>query len=546
MRSFAEAQALYARPMHAAASPAVRGQSAAAGMLLTFIVTVAVFAPAVHNDFVNYDDHAYVLKNPHVRAGLCADGLVWAFTTTSMSNYHPLTWLSHMLDVSLFGLDPAAHHAVSVFWHGTNAALAFLLMLRLCRRLDVAAAVALCFALHPLRVESVAWISERKDLLSAFFFLLCLHFFVSWHRDGGRLFWWLSWLACLIGLLCKPMIVTVAPLLVVLELLVLSDAPRVDSLRLAALRLLPFFLLSVAFSVLTVHTQSDALMDSDRYPLVDRVAAAAVNLCRYLQLTIWPRGLAAVHPLLPGGYPATQVLCACVVLVVVTGIVVVARRRQPLMLAGWLWFVGMLVPVLGLLQAGRAAIAERYSYLPHLGLFLALAVAARAAHPRGTIVLMVLCAGVVPATEDAIRMWRDSRTLFAASLESEPKSAFAHDALAGALLEASEREAAIRHARTAVELASDVPQYTERLAQALAVSGKNVEAEALLRGVLARHPDRGSARFALSALLHQDGREDEARAELRRALEDAEAALDEELIRRIRPIAERALHDPQP
>ncbi|MBM4280875.1 MAG: hypothetical protein FJ137_08965 [Deltaproteobacteria bacterium] len=519
--------------------PSARDSHVRRVAIAAFVVTAVVFAPAVRNEFVNYDDHAYVVENAEVLQGLGLRGVRWAFTTVTLSNYHPVTWLAHMLDVTCFGTNAAAHHAVSVFWHALNAALAVLVVVALTGRVKIAAATTALFALHPLRVESVAWVSERKDLLSGFFFLVCLLAYVRHRRTGVASWWGVAFVACALGLLAKPMLVTVPPLLVLLDVVVLGEGAPVDRARAALWRCLPFFLLSFVFVVLTLQTQADAMMDVATFPLATRLQNAPVNLARYLALTVWPDPLAAIYPVRPTGAPATLVIVALLVLGAVTALAARRARREPLLLLGWLWFVGMLVPVLGLFQAGRAAVADRYTYLPHLGLFLAVAVLAASVAARGPVVLAWASLAFVPRTLEQIAVWQDTRTLFAHSVRHEPESPFAQDALAGELLADGDVPAAVDHARVAVALAPDVPRYRERLGQGLAVAGQVGEAEQVLRGVLATHPDHASARFLLSSLLHQTQRDPEATAQLQRAHADAEAAGDAALLRRIRPILQR-------
>lgn len=494
------------------------------------VVAAVVFAPAIGHGFVNFDDRSYVVDNDVVRRGLHLDGVRWAFTTWTLSNYHPLTWLAHMLDVTLWGVTPAGHHAVSVGWHAVNAALVVILMHRLSGQRGLAIGVALLWALHPLRVESVAWISERKDLLSGFFFLVCLLAWIEGRRRRRDALLVIALVAFVLGLLAKSMLVTVPPLLVVLEVLVLSrEAPPSRAARgLLALA----FVVTVGFAVLTTQTQSDAMMP---IPLLDRVAGAPVNLWRYVTMTAWPTDLAAIYPVERGGPSAFAVVVAVAGLVLVSGVALAVRGRSALVLAGWLWFLGMLVPVSGVIQVGRAAVADRYTYLPHLGLFLAVGVGLDLARRRrpavvhwrvAPVVLVILAVACVPATIDQISIWRDSRTLFTATTTRAPGSAFAHDALAGELLEDGERDAAFIEARTAVTLAPDVPRYQERLARILIFRGDLDEADRVLRAVLARHPDHASSRFTWSALLRQQGRLDEALAALRQAAVDAAATGD--------------------
>lgn len=518
------------------------GWRSAALVCVVGIVVAAVFLPAVGHGFVNFDDRSYLVDNQVVLRGLHLDGLKWAFTTWMLSNYHPLTWLAHMLDVTLWGVEPAGHHASSVVLHAVNAGLVVCLMNRLTGRWSLAVSVALLWALHPLRVESVAWISERKDLLSGFFFLACLLTWIEGRRRHRDALLTISIVLFILGLLAKSMLVTIPPLLVLLEALVLS---RETPLSRVGRALVPLaFVITVGFSVLTTQTQSAAIMP---LPLFDRLAGAPVNLWRYVKMTAWPSELAAIYPVDKDGPSVRDVLVAIAGLLLLTSAAVKLRRRSTLVLCGWLWFLGMLVPVSGVIQVGRAAVADRYTYLPHLGFFLAVGVAlALLQSRRAPLFMAIFATASVPATVDQISIWRDSRTLFEATTKRAPGSAFAHDALAGELLEAGEIEDALVRAREAVALSSGVPRYQERLARILIFRGKIDEADRVLRTVLQQHPSHARSRFTWSTLLRQQGRHEEALAALRQASVDAAATGDAALASRLNVILASLPQGPVP
>lgn len=505
--------------------------------LLVGAAALLLFLDAVRNGFVNFDDPVYVTDNADVRRGLDVATVRWAFGAIVSSNYHPITMLSHALDVSLFGLDPRGHHLTSVLLHAVNCALVVLVGHALLGDLRASTLAALLFAVHPLRAESVAWVSERKDVLSALFFLLCLLAFIRGRRAASAPMLVLAWVFFGIGMLSKPMLVTLPALLAVLEPVIvpLDTARLAYDLRARALRLVPFFLVGVAGVVGTLLAQRGALMDLARQPLWARLGAAPVHVVRYLGKTVWPVDLSVVVPLPPDGYGAAAVVGSVLTLALVTAVVFTLRRRAPMAVAGWLWFVGMLVPVLGLTQAGRAAIADRYTLLPHVGLFLALSVLV--VRSRVLLVLAALATvALVPVTVRAIGVWRTTSTLFANAVANEPGSAFTQDALAGELLASGQAAAAEEHARVAVALAPQVPQYRERLAQVLVIGGRAAEAEALLRAVMLDAPERARTHWLLSALLHQHRRDAEAEAELRTAYSLAEAAGDRALLDTLRPL----------
>jgi len=345
--------------------------------LLLAVGTAAVYLPVRSFDFCGFDDDAYVSENALVRQGLTPRGVAWAFTTFRAANWHPLTWLSHMLDVSLFGMEPGAHHLVNVAFHAANAVLLFLVLRGMTGALWGSAAVAALFALHPLHVESVAWIAQRKDVLSAFFFLLMLSAYLRYARSPsrGRLAAVTALFA--LGLLAKPMLVTAPFVLLLLDFWPLgrfggahpdpgtlpAGHPPAVGVRRAVLEKVPLFLLSALSSVVTVVAQSrgGAMVPADALPFGARAANALVACAAYLWKTFWPAGLAVYYPHTKGELPAWKIAGAAALLSALTGIAVREARRRPYLAVGWLWFLGMLVPVIGLVQVGGQAMADRYT-----------------------------------------------------------------------------------------------------------------------------------------------------------------------------------------
>lgn len=485
------------------------------------LITFLVFSPSLRNGFVNFDDYAYITRNDWVLGGLSFSSMQRALTTGEMSNWHPLTWLSYLIDVSLYGLNPVGHHFTSLWLHSLNAALALLCAVALTGRLVVAFPAATLFALHPLRVESVTWIAERKDVLSGvFFFATILLWVSSSHRQGGALRA-AALVSFAVGLLAKPMLVTLPALLIVIEILFLQRPVRTvrDWISIFWDKT-PFFLLAAASSLVTVLVQKDAMSDVESYGVFSRIAGMPVHVVEYLKLTVWPIDLSAMYPLDRDGYGALTVAGATLLLVVVTGAAFAFRRSAPVLLGGWLWFVGTLFPVLGLLHTGEAAVADRYTYLPHLGLFLSLSWAATMlSRAYGPLCLVAVAAGLCFLTVDQIPVWSSGRTLFQHAVDNGPISSFSHDSLAGELLEAGDIEGAEHHAELAHSISPDNARIANRLAQVLAVKGENDKAEALLWTTVKRHPDSAKAWFYLSVLERKDGRADDAREHLLRALE---------------------------
>jgi hypothetical protein len=359
------------------------------------IATFALYARVRGFAFLHFDDNMYVTENPVVRQGLTGAGIAWAFTTLHFSNWHPLTWLSHMADVELFGLDAGAHHLVNVALHALNAAILFLVLSRMTGATGRSLLVAALFAAHPLHVESVAWVSERKDVLSTLLGLLALGAYARYAALAGAAArgrrsplcaYALVAVLFAASLLAKPMWVTFPFLLLLLDVWPLQrlagssverdplppPAPRHPFGRLVVEKL-PLLALSAVSSAVTVVAQErgGALRGFD-LDLGVRAANAAVAYVRYLGKALWPSSLLPQYAY-PTGLPAWQVLGSALLLLAITGLALVGARRAPWLAVGWLWFAGMLVPVIGLVQVGAQSIADRYTYVPLVGLFVAVA-----------------------------------------------------------------------------------------------------------------------------------------------------------------------------
>ena len=356
--------------------------------LALFVGTLALFAQTIGFDFVRFDDRRYVTENPWVARGLTPASLWWAFTTFTFSNWHPLTWLSYMLDFELYGLDPAGFHATNVLLHAANVTLVFRVLCRATGRTWPCLLAAALFACHPLHVEVVAWVGQRKELLGALFGLLAIDAYVSFSQRGGS--WRYSLVALCMGLalMAKPMWVSLPGLLLLLDVWPLSrlrlawgKVPGTGgtALRARLLEKLPLVALSLASSALTLAAQGRAMEAAGGLGLPARAANAVVAYAAYLEKTLWPANLSVLypHPYLAGGTPLApwHITVSALLLVGITATVFAARAR-PYLMVGWLWFVAGLVPVIGIVQVGWQAMADRYSYVPHLGLFLLFAWAA--------------------------------------------------------------------------------------------------------------------------------------------------------------------------
>jgi len=539
--------------------------------LLLALATAAVYWPVAGFGFINYDDPDYVSSNPRVQAGLTLEGAKWAFTSSYSSNWHPLTWLSHMLDCQIYGLKPAGHHLTSLVLHIASSLLLFGLFQRLTGAFWRSALVAALFALHPLHVESVAWISERKDVLSAFFFLLTLWAYVRSAECGARsaesnaarpasrlpssAFYLLSLLCFALGLMSKPMLVTLPCVLLLLDVWPLgrlSLAPGQRSavpLRRVLLEKLPFFVLSALSCVVTflVQRASGAVMSLAHNPFELRLANALVAYARYLGKTFWPSDLAVFYPYSRLSLDSWQVGGAVLLLAAVTAGILRARNHRHCLLVGWLWFLGMLVPVIGLVQVGKQALADRYTYLPHIGLFLlvvwgAAAGVARLKLPRwipAAAAALILGACAI-LTARQLAHWRDTIMLFqhTASVTSgnfvayavignefairkksaeaiewcqkalavSPDYPEAHNTLGNVYATLGKYDEAITHYRAAAAADRLYADPLNGLANALVKQGKFVEAEAPGREALRLAPMHLPAMFSLATALHNQGK----------------------------------------
>jgi Flp pilus assembly protein TadD len=530
---------------------------------------LALYLPAAGYPFLAYDDDLYVTANRQVLSGLALDGVRWAFTTFHASNWHPLTWLSHMLDVSLFGPGPAGPHVVNAVLHAANSALLFLLLARTTGAARRSACVAALFALHPLHVQSVAWVAERKDVLSTLFAFLAAF---GWIRYAERpsVARYLPVAAChALGLMAKPMLVTLPVLLFLLDFWPLGRLPVRDAeggfpwRRLGGLlaEKVPLILLSVACAALTLAAQSagGATGGSAVFPLHARLGNAVVAYGLYAWKTLVPTGLAVFYPFPPAGRPAWQVAAAAAALAAGTGLALREAGRRPWLAFGWGWFLLSLVPVIGLVQVGGQAMADRYMYLPIVGLLVAAAwegreLAARLGIGRNALAAaaLLLAAGASVAARVELAHWRSDEALFGRALEVTEGNWLAHYDL-GVVLEKAGRldDAAAqyretlridpRHARARTNLggllvrqgrapealpllveavAGDPasPEAHNNLAMALAGSGRLPEAVAEYEAALRIRPDYAEASANLGAALEGLGRTGEAEARYREAL----------------------------
>ncbi len=530
--------------------------------LLLFAATVSVYLPALKFDFVNYDDPDYVTANAQVKSGLNWADAAWAFTTGHAGNWHPVTWLSHQADVSCFGLWAGGHHLTNVLFHAANTVLLFWLWRVLTGSLWRSALVAALFALHPAHVESVAWVSERKDVLSAFFGLLALltyarnlrgrevgngaHPHLSSPDGTDRPSWSATMLAFLflaLGLMSKPMLVTIPCVMLLLDFWPLRRADRQSWTRLL-LEKWPYFLLVAISCVVTFIAQKrgGAVQTLRDLSLTERLSNALVSYARYLAEAFWPVNLATPYPH-PGHWPAPLVVGSGATVAGLTVLAWFSRRRSPQVTVGWLWFVGMLVPVIGLVQVGAQSMADRYTYLPYIGLFTAVVWSAawlvhrspdpNPADPRPASVgirpkpaywmlggmASVVLAALTLATRQQLQVWQNSETLFRHAVSVTSSNWVAYYNLGWHLDTVGKTEDALVCYRRAIAIDPQFPDPMNNIGCALAALKRYEEAIPCFESALKLQPSFLEAHVNIANALRELGRYDEAIARYRLVLE---------------------------
>lgn len=501
--------------------PPLRTPAVLAGL---FLGTLALFSRAVHYGFVNYDDPRYVTNNAHVQGGLTWDGIVWAFTGHA-DYWHPLSWLSHMLDWQLYADHAQGHHLTSVLWHALNATLVFLVLRRLTGATWTSVLAAALFAWHPLRVESVAWITERKDVMSGCFFLLTLWAYAAYadRRRAGRSSAgaYALTLACFVaGLMSKPMIVSLPAVLLVLDFWPLGGRPW----RSLILEKVPFFLLSIGTGIVTTRMQEAEGAFTLPLPLGARLGNAVVSIVRYIGKFFRPFDLAVAYPH-PGYWPGWIVAACAAAVLALTALAWWQRRTRPWLLAGWLWFLIVLGPATGIVQVGFQSMADRYTYLPILGLELMLLWTWRefalrpAMRVASAVVATVVLAGCAARTWDQEAVWRDPVTLFTHAIAVTDRNHIAEGFLGYTLAGLGRFEEAAVHSERALAIDPDNTTALTTLGSVRDQQGRVDEAIALLHRLLVLKPGDTEVEFSLGLALLRAGRTAEATPHLRTAVD---------------------------
>lgn len=479
--------------------------------ILLAAVTLAVYGQARHFGFVNLDDNTYVTENVHLQKGFSAEGLRWALTTTYAEFRHPLTWLSLMLDYRLYGLNAGGYHVTNLIFHILSTLLLFGLFHRMTGELWKSAFVAAFFALHPLHVESVAWVSERKDVLSAFFWMLTLYLYVRYTEKPAAKRYLLVALSFVLALMSKPMVVTLPLILILLDYWPLKRfaLKKEKTLLWQAKEKLPLFALSAVFSVITIYAQQKPGGRDLQFPLTTRLANALVSFVAYLEKTFWPFNLAAFYPF-PDGIPALKIATAVLLIALICVFVIASARRLPYLATGWGWFVVTILPVIGIIPTGDFAMADRFHYLPSIGLAVMLAWGApdlvksqkirrRFLFPAAVLVLV----GLAFLSWKQCGYWENDTRLFSRMLQATRNNYLAHINLGTILLQEGKAQEAAGHFTEVIRIKPGLILSYNKRAIAYARLGRYPEAFDDLDKIILLKPDYADAYITRGVLYQQ-------------------------------------------
>ncbi len=528
--------------------------------LFLVITTCAVYWQVGNHDFVAFDDDAYITKNPQVQAGLTSDSILWAFTAAHADNWHPLTWLSLMLDIELYGMNPGQMLMTNLFFHIANTLLLFLVLCLLTSAPLHSGFVAALFALHPLHVESVAWVSERKDVLSTFFWMLTMLSYIRYVEQPDIRRYLTMFLFFMLGLMSKPMLVTLPIVLLLLDYWPLNRWKEERGKRKVTAEKLPLFALAAASGIVTfiVQQSGGAVKSLEAYPFSVRIANATVSYISYIGKMIWPSDLAFFYPH-PGMLPAWQIAGACLLLVLITLLAIRMMKPYPWLAVGWLWYVVTLLPVIGLVQVGLQSMADRYTYIPFIGIFIIIAWGVPellAGWRYRKLFLTAVAAFIIPAlmavTYVQVQYWGSSILLFEHALDVtddnyvahhnlglflqgqgrtteaiehytqalhiKPAFAKAHNNIGTALEEANRPDQALWHYSEALRINPSLAKTHNNMAVALEKQGRTDEAAKHYSSALGLKPDYFEPHINLGVILFQKGKVDEAIFHLQEAL----------------------------
>jgi tetratricopeptide (TPR) repeat protein len=529
--------------------------------ILLIVVTAAIYCQVVRFDYICLDDESYITENHNLDSGITGESLRWAFTSFDCYNWHPITWISYLLDVQLYGNNASGHHLTNLILHLANTLLLFLLLARITKRNWPSAFVAAIFALHPLHVESVAWVSERKDVLSTFFLLLTMWAYVSYADKPSFKRYLIVLSAFVFGLMSKPMLVTLPLLLLLIDYWPLSRAVvagKKNPWKRLVLEKVPLFAITAASSIVTVVAQGDAVQTQDQVSFGIRAANAAVSYFSYILKTIWPTKLSVYYPHPLGSLSVWLVILSIVALIAITALVIRSARKHPYLAVGWLWYTVMLIPVIGLVQVGQQAMADRYTYVPMVGLlimaawgFPALVKRFIAGYKLAIPALLAITAMAV-LTYIQVSCWQNSTTLFKHALAATSGNSEIRCMYAGGLLRQGEVQPALVELKEALKsnpkcveayqfigsIYADTGQYEDalkafykvleidpeyymaedRIGTTLAIQGKTDEAIEHFRKAIDIMPDWAVSHYNLANMLCSIGNLEEAEKEFRQAI----------------------------
>ncbi len=508
--------------------------------LVLIVVNLIIYAPTRQHEFLHYDDPFYVTENVEVARGLTGQGILWAFTTNHAANWHPLTWLSHMLDVQLFGMQAGPHHIINVLLHIANALLLFWLLFRTTRACFQSAAVALLFAVHPLHVESVAWIAERKDVLSALFWMLTFHAYISYIRQPLLRRRLILMGVFSLGLMAKPMLVSLPFILLLFDIWPLRRVSLGTGQKPTWLQLIrekiPLFILAAVSSGITVIAQSrgGAVQTFNAIPLSSRIVNALASYAAYIGQMFWPKNLAAYYSYAPISESLT--VLSIVILIALSGLAIRFAKHHPYLLAGWIWYLCALLPVIGLIQVGGQSRADRYTYLPLIGLFIMMAwgIPALLEGRRylniafGSAAILLIGAWTLAAREQ-VHFWKNDIELWRHAVQVAPGDCFLRSNLGMALVRQGDLEAALDQYGEAMRLKPDYSYGKWKLSDAYAEAhntfgvslfnkGLRREAMAHYEKALRIKPDLAAAHSNMGTILEMEGKSAEALSEFEKAL----------------------------
>jgi len=527
--------------------------------LILVIVTLAVYWQVGNHEFVNYDDNEYVTENRHVQSGLTPDSIAWAFTSTHAANWHPLTWLSHMLDCQIYGLNPGGHHLTNVILHILNSILLFLIFRRMTGALWKSAFIAALFALHPLHVESVAWVAERKDVLSTFFWMLTMGAYVLYTERPGIKIYLITVLLFALGLMAKPMLVTLPFVLLLLDYWPLGrfhiryvddvqhtedvstkdtrrkkgkpryaaeNALQADnnttsnyrwSLVLPLLReKIPFLILAAVSSIVTFYVQQGggAVGSLYAFPFIIRISNALASYISYIEKMLWPQHLALLYPHVLEGW---KIAGAFLILIFISYVAVRVMKRFPYIIVGWFWYLGTLVPVIGLVQVGSQSMADRYTYVPLIGIFIIIAwgasdILTRWQYRRAFLAISAGCilSVLTIVTWMQLQYWQNSISLFEHTINVTTDNFTMHCCMGTALAEQGKIDEAVVHYTEALKIKPDYAEAHYGRGVVLQEQDKIDEAISHYTEALKIKPDYADVHYNLGIALVRQGRVDEA------------------------------------